>query len=185
MPAPALTVVLREQPAGLQVELLLADLLLEPQLQVGPVPAGTARRGVKGVQRVKGGGLGGPGPRSLLHVLAQRLAQALLGRLQLADDGRHGAASAPARLRGRGRGLASHAPCAEPGRAEPSGAEAPRVGSGSGSGSGIRIGIGIGAGIRIGAAAAMPGLLLGDEAPDFEADTTQGRIRFHDFLGDS
>ncbi|XP_064003308.1 peroxiredoxin-6 [Pogoniulus pusillus] len=31
----------------------------------------------------------------------------------------------------------------------------------------------------------MPGLLLGDEAPDFEADTTQGRIRFHDFLGDS
>ncbi|NXE75542.1 PRDX6 protein, partial [Cochlearius cochlearius] len=32
---------------------------------------------------------------------------------------------------------------------------------------------------------AMPGLLLGDEAPDFEADTTQGRIRFHDFLGDS
>ncbi|NWS76917.1 PRDX6 protein, partial [Crotophaga sulcirostris] len=33
--------------------------------------------------------------------------------------------------------------------------------------------------------AAMPGLLLGDEAPDFEADTTQGRIRFHDFLGDS
>ncbi|NXO68420.1 PRDX6 protein, partial [Phainopepla nitens] len=33
--------------------------------------------------------------------------------------------------------------------------------------------------------AVMPGLLLGDEAPDFEADTTQGRIRFHDFLGDS
>ncbi|NWU25779.1 PRDX6 protein, partial [Dyaphorophyia castanea] len=33
--------------------------------------------------------------------------------------------------------------------------------------------------------AAMPGLLLGDEAPNFEADTTQGRIRFHDFLGDS
>ncbi|NWX99134.1 PRDX6 protein, partial [Nothoprocta ornata] len=33
--------------------------------------------------------------------------------------------------------------------------------------------------------AAMPGLLLGDEAPDFEADTTHGRIRFHDFLGDS
>ncbi|KAI1236534.1 hypothetical protein IHE44_0014784 [Lamprotornis superbus] len=31
----------------------------------------------------------------------------------------------------------------------------------------------------------MPGLLLGDEAPNFEADTTQGRIRFHDFLGDS
>ncbi|NXM08830.1 PRDX6 protein, partial [Tyrannus savana] len=30
-----------------------------------------------------------------------------------------------------------------------------------------------------------PGLLLGDEAPNFEADTTQGRIRFHDFLGDS
>ncbi|NWY42142.1 PRDX6 protein, partial [Sylvia atricapilla] len=33
--------------------------------------------------------------------------------------------------------------------------------------------------------AVMPGLLLGDEAPNFEADTTQGRIRFHDFLGDS
>lgn len=47
LPAPSLTVVLREQPAGLQVELLLADLLLEPQLQVGPVPAGTARRGLK------------------------------------------------------------------------------------------------------------------------------------------
>ncbi|XP_068921663.1 peroxiredoxin-6 isoform X2 [Petaurus breviceps papuanus] len=32
----------------------------------------------------------------------------------------------------------------------------------------------------------MPGgLLLGDEAPNFEADTTIGRIRFHDFLGDS
>ncbi|NXC14349.1 PRDX6 protein, partial [Corythaeola cristata] len=33
--------------------------------------------------------------------------------------------------------------------------------------------------------AAMPGLLLGDEAPNFEAETTHGRIRFHDFLGDS
>ncbi|XP_068936985.1 peroxiredoxin-6-like isoform X2 [Petaurus breviceps papuanus] len=32
----------------------------------------------------------------------------------------------------------------------------------------------------------MPGgLLLGDEAPNFEADTTIGHIRFHDFLGDS
>src|SRR3984885_4932228 len=28
-------------------------------------------------------------------------------------------------------------------------------------------------------------LRLGDTAPDFEADTTQGRIRFHDWLGDS
>ncbi len=28
------------------------------------------------------------------------------------------------------------------------------------------------------------GLLLGDLAPDFEADTTQGRIRFHDWIGD-
>jgi thioredoxin-dependent peroxiredoxin len=26
---------------------------------------------------------------------------------------------------------------------------------------------------------------LGDTAPDFEADTTQGRIRFHDWIGDS
>jgi alkyl hydroperoxide reductase subunit AhpC len=28
-------------------------------------------------------------------------------------------------------------------------------------------------------------LQLGDIAPDFEADTTQGRIKFHDWLGDS
>ena len=28
-------------------------------------------------------------------------------------------------------------------------------------------------------------LQLGDIAPDFEADTTQGRIRFHDWIGDS
>jgi len=28
-------------------------------------------------------------------------------------------------------------------------------------------------------------LQIGDTAPDFEADTTQGRIRFHDWLGDS
>lgn len=27
-------------------------------------------------------------------------------------------------------------------------------------------------------------LLLGDTAPDFEADTTSGRIRFHDWIGD-
>ncbi|XP_062990047.1 peroxiredoxin-6 [Elgaria multicarinata webbii] len=31
----------------------------------------------------------------------------------------------------------------------------------------------------------MPGLLLGDEAPNFQADTTHGRIRFHEFLGNS
>ncbi|KAG7228970.1 hypothetical protein INR49_008748 [Caranx melampygus] len=31
----------------------------------------------------------------------------------------------------------------------------------------------------------MPGILLGDEFPNFEADTTIGRIRFHDFLGSS
>ncbi|CAJ1060077.1 peroxiredoxin-6 [Xyrichtys novacula] len=31
----------------------------------------------------------------------------------------------------------------------------------------------------------MPGILLGDEFPNFEADTTIGRMRFHDFLGDS
>ncbi|KAM9849241.1 peroxiredoxin-6 [Aulostomus maculatus] len=31
----------------------------------------------------------------------------------------------------------------------------------------------------------MPGLLLGDTFPNFEADTTVGRIRFHEFLGDS
>jgi alkyl hydroperoxide reductase subunit AhpC len=29
------------------------------------------------------------------------------------------------------------------------------------------------------------GLRLGDVAPDFEADTTQGRIRFHEWIGDS
>jgi alkyl hydroperoxide reductase subunit AhpC len=28
-------------------------------------------------------------------------------------------------------------------------------------------------------------LQLGAEAPDFQADTTQGQIRFHDWLGDS
>ena len=28
-------------------------------------------------------------------------------------------------------------------------------------------------------------LQLGDTAPDFEAETTEGRIRFHDWLGDS
>src|SRR5258708_5276343 len=28
-------------------------------------------------------------------------------------------------------------------------------------------------------------LQLGDTAPDFEAETTQGRIRFHDWIGDS
>ncbi|MBO0734885.1 MAG: redoxin domain-containing protein, partial [Methylocapsa sp.] len=26
---------------------------------------------------------------------------------------------------------------------------------------------------------------LGDTAPDFEADTTEGRIRFHDWIGNS
>jgi alkyl hydroperoxide reductase subunit AhpC len=29
------------------------------------------------------------------------------------------------------------------------------------------------------------GLQLGDTAPDFEAETTEGRIRFHDWMGDS
>ncbi len=29
------------------------------------------------------------------------------------------------------------------------------------------------------------GLQLGDVAPDFEADTTEGRIKFHDWIGDS
>ena len=28
-------------------------------------------------------------------------------------------------------------------------------------------------------------LRIGDVAPDFEADTTQGRIKFHDWIGDS
>ena len=29
------------------------------------------------------------------------------------------------------------------------------------------------------------GLSINDTAPDFEADTTQGRLRFHDWIGDS
>ena len=29
------------------------------------------------------------------------------------------------------------------------------------------------------------GLVLGETAPDFEAETTQGRIKFHDWIGDS
>src|SRR5690349_8632669 len=29
------------------------------------------------------------------------------------------------------------------------------------------------------------GLSLGDVAPDFEAETTQGKIKFHDWIGDS
>ncbi|TNM87465.1 hypothetical protein fugu_005686 [Takifugu bimaculatus] len=33
--------------------------------------------------------------------------------------------------------------------------------------------------------ATMPGILLGDEFPNFEANTTIGRIKFHDFLGSS
>lgn len=31
----------------------------------------------------------------------------------------------------------------------------------------------------------MPGLLLGDVFPDFEAETTTGTIKLHEFLGDS
>jgi thioredoxin-dependent peroxiredoxin len=27
-------------------------------------------------------------------------------------------------------------------------------------------------------------LQIGDTAPDFEAETTEGRIRFHDWIGD-
>jgi alkyl hydroperoxide reductase subunit AhpC len=27
-------------------------------------------------------------------------------------------------------------------------------------------------------------LRIGDVAPDFEADTTQGRLKFHDWIGD-
>jgi alkyl hydroperoxide reductase subunit AhpC len=30
----------------------------------------------------------------------------------------------------------------------------------------------------------MMALQIGDTAPDFEADTTEGRIRFHDWIGD-
>ncbi|MCA1703326.1 MAG: peroxiredoxin, partial [Actinobacteria bacterium] len=28
-------------------------------------------------------------------------------------------------------------------------------------------------------------LQIGDTAPDFKAETTEGRIRFHDWIGDS
>ena len=27
-------------------------------------------------------------------------------------------------------------------------------------------------------------LTIGDDAPDFEADTTEGKIKFHDWIGD-
>ena len=30
-----------------------------------------------------------------------------------------------------------------------------------------------------------PALQIGATAPDFEAETTEGRIRFHDWIGDS
>lgn len=130
-----ITIVLREEPTCLQVKLLLTDLLLEPELQVGPVPRGEWARCRHHSKRVvpnppqRGPGPGqrrgfhtdtvptggpeqaagrrakpaaprpgptapprpglAPPPHSLLHVLAQRLAQALLGRLQLAHVRRH------------------------------------------------------------------------------------------------
>jgi 1-Cys peroxiredoxin 6 len=31
----------------------------------------------------------------------------------------------------------------------------------------------------------MPGLTLGDVVPDLELDTTHGKIRLHDFVGDA
>lgn len=31
----------------------------------------------------------------------------------------------------------------------------------------------------------MPSLRLGNTAPDFEAETTAGPIKFHDWIGDS
>ncbi|PKA54705.1 1-Cys peroxiredoxin [Apostasia shenzhenica] len=31
----------------------------------------------------------------------------------------------------------------------------------------------------------MPGLTIGDAVPDFEVETTHGRLRIHDFVGDS
>lgn len=42
-----------------------------------------------------------------------------------------------------------------------------------------------GHGLVFGKEPTMPGLLLGDEFPNFEANTTIGRIKFHDFLGSS
>jgi len=40
-------------------------------------------------------------------------------------------------------------------------------------------------GCRHGDTRTMPGILLGDVFPNFDADTTVGKIKFHDFLGDS
>lgn len=125
-------------------------------------------------------------PHSLLHVLAQRLAQALLGRLQLAHVSRHRRRRRlPERRHGREARRPESAAAARHVTARPAprrteGAVAARRTRRGGGSSG-----GHGSGRAGGAAVAMPGLLLGDEAPNFEADTTEGRIRFHDFLGDS
>ena len=41
------------------------------------------------------------------------------------------------------------------------------------------------AGLRLTAKGRSMSILLGEVAPDFDAETTEGRIRFHDWIGDS
>lgn len=67
----SVTVVLREQPPRLQVELLLADLLLEPELQVGPVPAGD-RAALLWRRRRRGRGRGAGPCREMLTASRSR-----------------------------------------------------------------------------------------------------------------
>src|SRR5262245_13874412 len=60
-----------------------------------------------------------------------------------------------------------------PGLLQPESLQTPVALSGKGASSGLRS-----------APMEIPVLSIGSQAPDFEADTTEGRIRFHDWIGD-